>query len=205
MTPRKGPPTSQHALLALASLLPFAVTQVQASVYIDAPFAERVFDSVAYFDFEDTRWPYVGGGDMLIGPINLLTASSFDEYFIEYQEEPPTQQKNATQPLVAPHSADPSSEYQMTTPPNFLIVEYGGSPYSQSLENIRHVAEWSGADFVLLIANRHASWQERFEFWWNHKFPGLAKGLLERDEDIAASKGVQCSFLAIGPRQGACK
>lgn len=204
-------------LLAIASLVSSTVTRVDATVYVDAPFAEKVFDSVAYFDFKDTRWPYIDGGDMLIGPTSVLTSASFDEFFIEYQTAQQHNDDNEILPdnsntvnsepsspsPMAPVSNDFYSDFQVTTPPNFLIVEYGSSPYSSSLENIRHVAEWINADFVVLVVNRDASWKDKFMFWWSHKFPGIPDGVLEKESQIVnKNNSIQCAFLAIGARQG---
>lgn len=205
----------RSCMLEISSLLVIAVTTVHASIYVDAPFAEKVFDSVAYFDFKDTQWPYVGGGDMLIGPTSLLTSASFDDFFIEYQiaqtktdasknpSATAAPDRSTTSPM-APRSYDPFSDYQVTTPPKFLIVEYGSSPYSSSLENVRHVAWWTSADFVVLVVNRNASWKDRFMFWWSHKFPGIPHGVLKSESQIVTKYG-QCSFLAIGAKQGAGK
>jgi hypothetical protein len=208
-------PCGSFCMLTIALLFSSIVTRVHASVYLDAPFESRVWDSVSYFDFEDTKWPFVGGGDMLIGPTNVLTSSSFDNFFIEYQTAEHNDQQIpenstsvpydiATQSPTAPKIRDPEADYEITTPPNFLIVEFGSSTYSTSLENIRHVADWMGADFVVLVVNHNASRKEKFMFWWSHKFPGIPDGALESEAQIVTQSG-QCSFLAIGARQGAGK
>ena len=199
--------------LAIASLLSTITPRVQASVYINAPFANRVYDSVAYFQFQDTKWPFVESGDMLIGPISVLSATSFDQFFMEYQqsqEEIDAQKSNekvdsmTSAPYVVSHTTDPTDEYLMTTPPSFLIVEFGSSPYSSSLVNIRHVATWINADFVVLVVNRNAPWQDKLRFWWNHKFPGIPHGELEKEGKIINEHG-RCSFLAVGATEGAGK
>ena len=201
-------------MLAIAWLFSSAVTKVHASVYVDTPFAEKVFDGVAYFDFKATRWPYVGAGDMLIGPTRVLTSSSFDEFFVQYQTAQRNHENSGNYTTVgpdyeslstfAPLSGDPYTDYQLTTPPYFLIVEFGSSAYSSSLENIRRVAGWTGADFVVLTVNRNASWQEKFMFWWSRDFPGIPSRVLQNEAAIVTKNG-RCSFLAMGARQGAGK
>lgn len=208
-------PCGSFCMLTITLLFSSTATQVHASVYLDAPFESRVWDSVSYFDFEDTKWPFVGGGDMLIGPTNVLTSASFDNFFIEYQTAEHTHQEIpenstltsediVTQSPTAPKITDPEVDFEITSPPNFLIVEFGSSTYSTSLTNVRHVADWMGADFVVLVVNHNASWKEKFMFWWSHKFPGISSGALESETKIVTQNG-QCSFMAIGARQGAGK
>lgn len=208
-------------LITASFLLLTAVTRAHATIYIDAPFAERVYDSVAYFEFKDTKWPYAEGGDMLIGPLTILTATSFDQFFLEYQEsqeevkpanmndtvnsssssisEPPSSEP---QSAVAPRYDDPNCEYEMTTPPAFLMLEYGSSIHSSSVDNIRHVAGWLEADFVVLVVNPNTTWQDKIRFWWSHKFPGIPRGKLNELGRAITPQG-QCSFLAVGPKEGA--
>jgi hypothetical protein len=51
--------------MLMASLVSI-LSPVEAAIYIDTPFSEKVFDSVQYFDFDDTKWPFMkGSGDML--------------------------------------------------------------------------------------------------------------------------------------------
>lgn len=192
----------------LSSIIP----RVHASVYVDSPFAERVYDSVAYFDFKDTKWPYVGPGDMLIGPVTVLTASVFDQFFMDYQEYRERgkfvtsvldQAKPDNKETLAPHYGDDlDGDLLIATPPTFMILEYASSPYSASLTNIAKVAEWVGADFVVLAVNRETPWAQKMRFWWNHEFPGIPRGELEEMGQIVSAEGRQCVFLAVGPRQG---
>jgi Ring finger domain len=181
---------------------------IHAAVYVDTPFSDKVFDSVPYFDFEDTKWPFMkSSGDMLIGTVRILTGSDFDKFFTEYQ----TVEKETTVSQDASESTDSDSdaEYSLETnnfiskEPNFLLVEFRGSTYSSSLANIEQVAAWLDMDFVVLVVNRDATWYEKFRFWWSHKLPGASDQLMDAGEVVDWSGRVPCSFLALGPARGA--
>ncbi len=197
-----------NGILGVVLLLSPLLRLVDASVYVDVPFAERVFDSVPYFNFEDTRWPYVSVGDMLVGPISVLAPTDFDNFFMEYQQSGYAQEESQTSPSdtssasPAPTSINPIGENQMFTPtPSFLLVEFGASVYSSSVENIRRVAKWLEADFVILMVNRNSSWQDKFSFWWTQQFPGIPSELFDNEGKISTKLG-QCAFMGMGPKQG---
>lgn len=181
---------------------------VDASVYVDVPFAEKVFDSVPFFDFKNTKWPFITTGDMLIGPISVMTPSEFDAFFIDYQQSGFAQDdgkssvSTATPAYTQSYFTDSNMEEQMVTAtPTFLLVEFGSSVYSSSIENIRHVAKWLDIDFVVLVVNRRSSWKDKFLFWWSHKFPGVPRDLIDEEGNIVTQLG-QCAFLGVGPKQG---
>ena len=65
-----------------------AASFADAAVYIDGRFSDGTasYESVAYFDLEDTPWKYVRPGEILTGPITVLTSKDFDDFFIDYQK-----------------------------------------------------------------------------------------------------------------------
>lgn len=188
---------------ALVAQLP----RVDAAVYIDTPFSEKVFTTVPYFDFATTKWPYMKqSGDMLIGSVQILSGDDFDTIFTEYQTFDPDS-------TVPPESAvdKPEPDFYGRHPyvsksPNFLFVEFRGTTYSSSLSNISHVAEWMSADFVVLLLSQETSWKDRFHFWWSHKLPGVsemeAMNMPGSDDGNETGTGARCSFLAMGPTHG---
>jgi Ring finger domain len=196
----------------LSSLLSF-VTKVHGSVYVDTPFAQNVYDSVPYFDFATTKWPFMKkSGDMLVGSIRVLTGSDFDTFFMTYQ----TAQNESTTPpetagAIDVGEVDTDFEAEsfsslddnsfVSAAPSFLLVEFGGSKYASSITNIAQVAEWLAMDFVVLVVNRNVSWDDKIRFWWNHEIPGVSGDVIAREIGERTS-GVPCGFLAVGPVEG---
>jgi hypothetical protein len=198
--------------MLMASLVSI-LSPVEAAIYIDTPFSEKVFDSVQYFDFDDTKWPFMkGSGDMLIGTVRMLTGIDFDTFFMGYQGDdeavtiPPETTEITEVGSVDTDPAFKSSPLEpnafISKPPNFLLVEFGGSMYSSSLSNIAQVAEWLDMDFVVLVVNRHATWYERLRFWWSHELPGLPADVMDAEERGDRVTGTPCNFVAVGPSLG---
>ena len=196
------------SILGLSSLLStISRTTVHASVYVDVPFAERVFHSVPYFNYEDTRWPDANVADLLIGPVSLLTAAEFDNLFVEYQtsfglEGEKSMTSGVTMGAASSYSTSPAKTAETTIPPpTFLLIEYGSSVYSSSVDNIRQVATWLEVDFVILVVNRNSSWVDKFMFWWSQRFPGIPRDMTDKNGKIPTTLG-QCAFVGVGPKQG---
>lgn len=191
-------------VVALVLLL----SRVHASVYVDTPFSQKIFDSVSYFDFEDTAWPFMkDSGDMLVGPVKILTGNGFDNFFMDYQEiqnvetDPPSTELDLEIEAESSYSLEQSG--MITDAPIFLLVELGGSTYSSSLANIAAVAQWLDADFVVLIISRNTRWYEKVRFWWSHTLPGISDKVVTAEERFDTRNDEKpCRFLAVGPRQG---
>ena len=195
------------SILGVVSLLSLISTIAHASVYVDVPFAERVFHSVPYFNYEDTRWPNADPADLLIGPISVMTPAEFDNFFVEYQttvglEGENTATSGATMGTSSSYSRTPVNTAEATIPPpKFLLVEYASSVHSSSIDNIRHVAEWLEVDFVILVVNRNSSWLDKFSFWWSQRFPGISRDMTDKHGKIPTKLG-ECAFLGVGSKQG---
>eukprot|EP00934_Nitzschia_sp_Nitz4_P006979 Nitzschia sp. Nitz4//scaffold19_size178191//21323//22619//NITZ4_001958-RA/size178191-augustus-gene-0.97-mRNA-1//-1//CDS//3329540622//6969//frame0 len=171
--------------------------QVECSVYIKALSKQRSYDSVTYFDFSETKWPYLESGDILEGHIEVLTGEDFDEFFNDYQENSPWVNHRSQNSTTEVQISD-EMDFEFVHAPTFMMVEFSSSEYSASLDNIRRVALWRQVDGVLLVANNNAGRYEQFRFWWSHKFPGVP----QNEVNWVSQESNDVIFAAVGADQG---
>ncbi len=153
-------------LLWLSVLLGEKATLVDCAIYVNAMFQEYIFPSVNYFDVKETKWPYFD--QVLSGRVVVLPSLNLDVIFPENDDE------NATKDHRVPFN-DIDDDWELERwkeAPKFLIVDFGSASFDTAMYNTSLAASKVGADFVVLIVGTSATWQQKFSFWWSHRFPG---------------------------------
>lgn len=150
-----------QVLFVLGELTTFA----HAAIYVSALFQEYIFPSVNYFDVRETKWPYFD--QVLSGRVLVLPSLNLDVVF-------PQSAGNATNEEQAPVN-DVDDDWELDRwkqSPKFLLVDFGSASFETAMHNTSLAASKLGVDFVVLIVGTNVTWQQRFSFWWSHRFPG---------------------------------
>lgn len=197
----------RHQVLAWFSLVLLfgdKTTRVRAGIHVSDVLVNYVFPSVNYFDVKETKWPYFD--QVLSGRVAVLPSLNLDQVFpLDYEYEYNETAPNATRPFdhYGNIIGDDDSQLEMwKDSPKFLVVDFGSassSLFEAAMRNTSLAAEKMGVDFVVLVVGSNVTWQEKFCFWWSHRFPGSPT----KELPPGGNATHQHFFMAVGPGEGA--